>query len=293
MAASKNLAQSPVPRKSPISKRGVLTIYGFGVRISMRSGHLEIEDGIGPERRTIRLARIGHGLKRLVCISEDGFATLSALKWLSDLDVPFVMLNRKGKVLFVTGPTASSDVRLRRAQALAHSSGVALRIARELIDKKLAGQEQVARYKLLTAECAEKIHCYRSELAEVNSIERLRLVESRAAAAYWSAWRILPISFSRKDQFRVPAHWRVYRAGMLAESARAIVRIHGTGRRWRNWLLFPRMRLSPLSRVSVVRCPDASLFHGLPVSESGTSTNRRTQWCAPERELWQNTRHST
>ncbi|MGB8834413.1 MAG: CRISPR-associated endonuclease Cas1, partial [Candidatus Sulfotelmatobacter sp.] len=176
----------------------------------MQSGHLEIEDGIGPERRTIRLARVGHDLKRLVCISEDGFATLGALKWLADVGASFVMLSRNGKVLFVTGPTASSDVRLRRAQALAHSSGAAVRIARELIDQKLAGQEQVARHKLSANRCAEAIHCYRSELAEADTIDRVRLVESRAAAAYWSAWRTLPINFPRKDQPRLPAHWREF-----------------------------------------------------------------------------------
>jgi CRISPR/Cas system-associated endonuclease Cas1 len=147
MAASSTLPQQGLSRKSLIGKSGVLTLTGFGIKVRMQSGHLEIEDGIGPERRTIRLARIGHNLKRLVCISEDGFATLAALKWLADVGASFVMLNRRGRVVFVTGPTASSDVRLRRAQALAHSSGAALRIARELIDKKLAGQGQVARYK--------------------------------------------------------------------------------------------------------------------------------------------------
>ena len=224
MAASKNLSQSPTPGNY-IRKRGVLTIFGFGVRVRMQSGHLEIEDGIGPERRTIRLARIGHGLKRLVCISEDGFATLGALKWLADVGASFVMLNRTGKVLFVTGPTPSSDVRLRRAQALAHSSGAALRIARELIDQKLAGQEQVARNKLLAVECAERIHRHRSELAEADNIDRVRLVESRAAAAYWSAWRTLPITFPRKDQSRVPAHWRTFgtRVSPLTGSPRLAV----------------------------------------------------------------------
>jgi hypothetical protein len=47
---------------------------------------------------------VGHGLRRLVCISEDGFTTLSALKWLAAVDASFVMLSRNGKVLFVTGP---------------------------------------------------------------------------------------------------------------------------------------------------------------------------------------------
>src|SRR5215470_5439353 len=119
MAGVNTLSHENVFRKSPISKSGVLTIHGFGVCLRVQSGHLEIEDGVGMERRKIRLARVGHRLRRLVCISEDGFATFGALKWLSDVGASFLMLNRDGKVQFVTGPTAApSDVRLRRAQAL-------------------------------------------------------------------------------------------------------------------------------------------------------------------------------
>jgi CRISPR-associated endonuclease Cas1 len=128
-------------------------------------------------------------------------------------------------VEFVTGPVASSDVRLRRAQALSHSSGAALKIARELIDKKLAGQERVARYKLLAVTCADTIHRYRSELAESETLDRIRLVESRAAATYWSAWRALPINFPRKDQSRIPAHWTAFgtRVSPLTGSPRLAV----------------------------------------------------------------------
>ena len=225
MAASHNLTQYPNSGKSPISRSGVLTIHGFGVRVRMQSGHLEIEDGIGPERRKIRLARVGHGLKRLVCISEDGFVTLAALRWLADIGASFLMLNRNGRVLFATGPTASSDVRLRRAQGLAHSSGAAPRIARELIDKKLAGQERVARYKLLASENAEAILRYRSELAETSTIESVRLIESQAASAYWAAWRNLPINFPRKDERWLPDHWRIFgaRVSPLTGSPRVAV----------------------------------------------------------------------
>jgi len=133
MAAALNVPQLASSINSPVSKRGVLTIHGYGVSVRMRSAHLEIEEGVGPDRRTIRLARVGHGLKRLVCISEDGFVTLSALKWLSEIGASFVMLDRLGKVLFVTGPTASSDSRLRHAQSLALGNGSALAISKELI----------------------------------------------------------------------------------------------------------------------------------------------------------------
>ena|SRR5215469_10582871 len=81
----------------------------------MQSGHLEIEDGDGSERRKLRLPRVAHGLKRLVCLSDNGFVTLSALNWLTNVGASFVLLDRRGKVQFVTGPTAPSEARLRRA----------------------------------------------------------------------------------------------------------------------------------------------------------------------------------
>jgi CRISPR/Cas system-associated endonuclease Cas1 len=57
-------------------------------------------------------------------------------------------------------------------------------IARELIDKKLAGHERVARYKLLVNQTADTISRYRTELAQANSPEAIRQIESQAAAAY-------------------------------------------------------------------------------------------------------------
>jgi hypothetical protein len=78
VAASHTL---PHPFALPqISRLGVLTLYGFGIRVRMQAGHLEIEHGIGPDRQKFRLPRVNHRLKRLVCIGDDGFITLSALR---------------------------------------------------------------------------------------------------------------------------------------------------------------------------------------------------------------------
>jgi hypothetical protein len=100
MAASHTLQHSSaIPQ---ISELGVLTLYGYGIRVTMQAGHLQLEDGIGPERRKLRLPRVNHRLKRLVCVSEDGFVTLSALKWLTETGASFVMLDRLGKVRVVT-----------------------------------------------------------------------------------------------------------------------------------------------------------------------------------------------
>jgi CRISPR-associated endonuclease Cas1 len=206
-------ATQTLPRQSVISqipKHGVLTLYGFGIRVNMQSGHLVMEDGIGSERRKFRLARVAHGLRRLVVIGNDGMVSLAALRWLADQDAAFVMLNRDGKVLITTGPVRSSDAPLRRAQALAEQTGAGLRIARELISRKLAGQEQVARNKLLDLETANAIAQFQKRVEKAETLDEVRQLESMGAAEYWSAWKNIAIFFPKSDLRRVPDHWRVF-----------------------------------------------------------------------------------
>jgi CRISPR-associated endonuclease Cas1 len=208
MAASGTLPQQGLSRKSPIGRSGVLTLSGYGIKVRMQCGHLEIEDGIGPERRKIRLARVGHGLRRLVLIGSDGLITLEALRWISDVGATFLMLERTGKVIAVTGPVAPSDSKLRRAQSLALGNGVALKISKELISQKLAGQELLVRDMLHDCATADAIAQFRTTLAAAESIERVVLIEAQAAKLYWHSWADLPIVWPRKDETRVPEHWK-------------------------------------------------------------------------------------
>jgi CRISPR-associated endonuclease Cas1 len=210
MADVKNVYQPFQSHNSLTPRHGVLTLFGYGIQVRVDRGHLSVEDGIGADRRQIRFPRVGHGLKRLVVIGSDGLVSLSAIRWLADQKAAFVMLERDGSVLVTTGPVRPSDARLRRAQSLAFQSGAALQIARELIDKKLAGQENVARYKLSAVQSADTIHRYRSELAEADTSEGIRLIEAKAAGTYWATWKSLPITFPRKDDSRVPDHWRAF-----------------------------------------------------------------------------------
>ena len=168
MAALSTLPQQDSSRKF---RNGVLTVSGFGVKVKVDRGHLYVEDGVGPERRTVRLPRVRHGLRRLVVIGSDGYVSFAALRWLADQDAAFVMLERDGKVVCVTGPVSPSDARLRRAQALAMQSGLALQITRELISQKLAAQAQVAQEKLLDSNTSEVILRFRAELPNAQSTQ--------------------------------------------------------------------------------------------------------------------------
>ncbi len=217
MAASHTLPHSYAIRKS-----GVVVLNGYGIRVQVNAGHLLLHDGIADVRRTMRLPRVNHGLKRLVMIGSDGFVTLEALRWLADLGAAFVMLDRRGKVLAVTGPSAPSDAKLRRAQALALGNGTAIKICKELISQKLAGQELLVRDMLHDSATADAIARFRHELPNAESIDRVRLIEAQAAKIYWQVWADVPIHWPRKDERRVPEHWKHFgsRVSPLTHSPR-------------------------------------------------------------------------
>jgi len=227
MAATQTVPQSPHDRNFTLitPRHGVVTLFGFGIRAQVERGHLVVEDGIGPDRRQARLPRVGHGLRRLVVIGADGMISLAALRWLADQDAAFVMLERDGSVLATTGPVPSSDARLRRAQSLAQQSGTALQIARELIDRKLAGQEALARAALNDPRAAGLIASARVALKTTNTMENIRYLEAQAGHAYWSAWHSVPVLFPRADLRRVPEHWRSFgaRISPLTHSPRLAV----------------------------------------------------------------------
>ena len=208
-----------------VPQHGVVTLFGYGIKVYVDRGHLTIEDGVGPVRREARLPRVGHGVRRLVVIGSDGFVSLAALRWLADQDASFVMLERDGSVLATTGPVRSSDARLRRAQALAHQSGIALQIAKDLLDKKLIAQEQLVREKLQNSGAADRIAEMRRGLRICQSIDALRPLEALAAKGYWTAWRNVRVDFPTRDLPRVPEHWRTFgtRESPLTASPRLAV----------------------------------------------------------------------
>src|SRR5215468_6923320 len=203
MAATENVRHLPQSHNSSVElltpRHGVVTLFGYGIQVRVDRGHLLLEDGIGPDRRHAHLPRVGHNLRRLVVIGSDGTISLAALRWLADQDASFVMLERNGKVLATTGPVAPSDVRLRRSQAIAHQSGIALKIARELIVQKLHGQEQVIRKFFGESPTLQVLADARRAVGRAKTNEEIRRWEAKGALTYWSTMRDVPVDFSKSD----------------------------------------------------------------------------------------------
>jgi CRISPR-associated endonuclease Cas1 len=207
VTASPKLPHPPTIKQ--ISKHGVLVLHGFGISVRMDRGHLLANWGVGLERYQVRLSRVdGRKLRRVVLIGSDGYCTLEAIRFISDVGGSLVMLDKRGKVIVVCGPVSPSDSKLRRAQSLSVGNGTALKISKELISQKLAGQELLVRDMLGDSATADAIARFRVALPGTESIERVTLIEAQAAKLYWHSWADLPILWPSKDEMRIPEHWK-------------------------------------------------------------------------------------
>src|SRR5882672_1362442 len=193
-----------------VPRQGAITLFGYGISARVDRGHLILEDNVGPRRRQAIFPRVGHGLKRVTVIGAEGCISLAALRWLAGQGAALTMMERDGSVLAVSGPVGPSDARLRRSQSLAHQSGLAVQISKEIISQKLHGQERVVRDFSADTAIADSIATARKSLREANSVKEIRNIEALAAQDYWSAWRNMPVNFPTADLRRVPEHWRTF-----------------------------------------------------------------------------------
>src|ERR687898_977097 len=77
---------------------GIVVATGYGLKIYVERGHLIIHDGVGRERRTLRLNRATSGLERLFVLGHSGFVTLEALRWVRDIGAHFAQIGSYGEV---------------------------------------------------------------------------------------------------------------------------------------------------------------------------------------------------
>jgi CRISPR associated protein Cas1 len=53
-----------------------------------------------------------------------------------------------------------------------------------------------------------------SEMGQAEDVHRMRTIEGKAALAYWRAWEHVTVPWVRRDEPRVPEHWRTLGARM-------------------------------------------------------------------------------
>src|SRR5579862_862532 len=198
--------QRIAPLVLPLARGRVAVVDGYGIKISTRRGHLVVEDGLGRDRRTRVYARVAHGLSRVVVLGHDGFITLAATRWLNDLGISLLQVDRDGSVL-TTSAGGTGDARLHRLQALAPSSGIGVAIAKTLLGEKLAGQRRVLKSVNPSAAGIAALESCIKVIEAAETLGEIVLAERDAAITYWAAWSSVAVHFTAKDTRLTPAHW--------------------------------------------------------------------------------------
>jgi CRISPR-associated endonuclease Cas1 len=203
---------------------GICVADGFGVRVVVERGALEVQDGVGSHRRSRRYDRATHGLRRLVILNAAGMVSLDALRWCASLGVGVLVLGSDGTAQLTSTPRMTDDARLRRTQALAPFEPYGLDVARWLMSRKIMGQGKLVLHRFGDSETAETIGDLALATEGVETIDELRQLEASAAALYFGAWsgraECAP-TFATKDRRRIPPHWSRYegRRSVLASAA--------------------------------------------------------------------------
>jgi CRISPR-associated endonuclease Cas1 len=203
---------------------GICVVDGFGVRVVVERGALEVHDGVGPHRRSRRYDRATHGLRRLVVLNAAGMVSLDALRWCHALGVGVLVLGSDCTAQLASTPRVTDDARLRRTQALAPYELYGIDVARWLMFRKIMGQGKLLLRRFGDSMTAGTIGDLALATEGVETIDELRQLEASAAALYFGAWsgraECAP-TFASKDRRRIPPHWSRYegRRSVLASAA--------------------------------------------------------------------------
>ena len=186
----------------------VAVVDGFGARVAVERGHLELHDGVGEHRRIRRYSKVDAPRRVVVGVGTVGAVTFDALRWCSSVGTSVVVLGADGAIL-AAGPPGRDDSRLLRAQVLALYGASGLKITRYLIGEKLRGQARVLGLRLGEDDAASTLAELLEAVESADSIEAVRQIEASGANLHWSCWeRGVEVVFARKDLPRVPEHWR-------------------------------------------------------------------------------------
>lgn len=219
-------------------ENGTLFIHAYDVRVRVRDNHLYVSyvhfvDGLRQVKR-FRLNRATAGLKRVIISGDSGFITFAALRWLEEVGSAFAQIGYDNQIHASFAPRGGDYPLIRRAQALACDTTLAVEIMARVLEKKLRGQRDVSgeivrmvgkrlptddAFNLLEALYDSAVSAA-AEPAE--ALEEMRVVESQVAAAYWKLWERVPVNFARREVEKVPEHWLTFgsRRSLLSGSNR-------------------------------------------------------------------------
>ncbi|MCL5284104.1 MAG: CRISPR-associated endonuclease Cas1 [Armatimonadetes bacterium] len=125
-----------------------------------------------------------------------------------------ILLNFQGEVKSYIAETGYADLKLREAQLNTLNSELGLVIATRLIQEKIEGCAGTIKslpdtpQKPLSPRLDRGLEAALQELSKpVEDVEALRLIEGRAALAYFTCWQSIPIKWKGVGRCPIPLEW--------------------------------------------------------------------------------------
>jgi CRISPR-associated endonuclease Cas1 len=168
----------------------------------------------------------------------DGSGSLSfdVISWLAEQNLPLVRIDWQGNAVSVIGGSGAPfdsgriqwqiETRADPVRRLEFSCGlIADKIRNSITTLRTALPDAPARANALwKAEAAiDRLGC-----GAVRSVGEVLLIEARAASAYFTAWRGLPLRWPSKARCPIPDAWRVAGARSAVRASRYVTNRHAT-----------------------------------------------------------------
>ncbi len=198
-------------------EREPLVLNGHGVRLRVHQGSLVVLNGFTHYPQSRQELRFFPGDRklpsRIVMLDSDGSLSLDVISWLSEQGIPLVVLDWRGNLVSVLGQGSAYNGELRKAQLEAVTSGVGLHTAVELIQDKIVACKETLQSLLRSPGQEKALERLDAVLVELRTappvtIDALRLLEARAAAAYFSCWQLVSLYWKGTGKKPIPTEWR-------------------------------------------------------------------------------------
>ncbi|HEU0045468.1 CRISPR-associated endonuclease Cas1 [Sphingomonas sp.] len=212
------------PRAIRERRRAPIIINGDGAHLRIEKGTLHIRNGFThypQEQDTYRFFRGDLNLpSRIVAVDCSGGLSFDVLAWLAEQGVALICVDWKGagvSVLACNGYAADRE-KVAWQEATRADEAARMRFSTDLIEQKLCRSiATLSRYLPQTPKRDAAIASAKENLQRLRNhppadLAELRGIEGGAAAAYFAAWRGLPIHWSATAKYPVPDGWAVYRS---------------------------------------------------------------------------------
>lgn len=198
--------------------RTPLILSGHGVSLRIEGGALSIRNGFThyPQKQETHRFFKGELAERIIMLDGSGNVSFDVLAWLSEQRVSLITINWKGEVSSFTSPTgyAANPFRVNWQIATREHPRKRMEFCVSLIAKKIEASILALEKAVRRSDAWEKAmkNAY-STLTRLNdnpppNVTELRALEANAAAAYFRAWRGMPIKWRGTSRRPIPEAWK-------------------------------------------------------------------------------------